>query len=141
MIIFSLPLQTHTLTLRRAVSGRSKSFDDLLKEHKAAKDALIRAKAESQNATATASAAASANCIQLSSAAVSSTMFVLKQQMAAVMSQQDGKMVHSAGGSGAPRTVMPSSVVPPAATTTFVKPQSVSNVFQRYNTLVSFLFR
>ncbi|BFZ08132.1 hypothetical protein BsWGS_11171 [Bradybaena similaris] len=127
----SLTCKTHTLTLRRAVSGRSKSFDDLLKEHKAAKDALIRAKAESQNATATASAAASANCIQLSSAAVSSTMFVLKQQMAAVMSQQDGKLVHSAGASAAPRTVTPSSVVPPAATT-FVKPQSVSNVFQRF---------
>ena len=43
-------MQTHALGLRRAVQGRKKSFDDLLKEHKAAKEALLRAKAEEQAA-------------------------------------------------------------------------------------------
>ena len=43
------------MSLRRAVPGRSKSFDNLLKEHKAAKDALIKAKASNQSATAAAS--------------------------------------------------------------------------------------
>jgi ataxin-7 len=37
--------QTHALSLRRAVVGRSKSFDDLLKEHRAAKEALLKRKA------------------------------------------------------------------------------------------------
>jgi ataxin-7 len=42
--------QTHALGLRRAVPGRKKSFDDLLKEHKAAKEAMLKAKAEEQAA-------------------------------------------------------------------------------------------
>ncbi|CAG5119278.1 unnamed protein product [Candidula unifasciata] len=109
----SLTCKTHTLTLRRAVSGRRKSFDDLLKEHKAAKDVLLRAKAESQNAAAASSAATSTNCIQLSPAAISSTL------------------VHAAAVAGAPRTVMPSSTISPAATTV-MKPHPVSNVFQRF---------
>ena len=33
--------------------GRKKSFDDLLKEHKAAKEAMLKAKAEEQASTAT----------------------------------------------------------------------------------------
>ena len=45
-------VQTHALGLRRAVPGRKKSFDDLLKEHKAAKEAMLKAKAEEQSVTA-----------------------------------------------------------------------------------------
>lgn len=38
--------QTHALSLRRSVSGRSKSFDQLLLEHRAAKEAALKAKQE-----------------------------------------------------------------------------------------------
>ena len=38
--------QTHALSLRRAVKGRRKPFDELLKEHRAAKEAMLLAKAE-----------------------------------------------------------------------------------------------
>ncbi|XP_064632233.1 ataxin-7-like protein 1 [Lineus longissimus] len=41
----SLTCKTHALSLRRAVVGRSKSFDDLLREHRAAKEALVKRKA------------------------------------------------------------------------------------------------
>lgn len=110
------------------MSGRSKSFDDLLKEHKATKEAILRAKAESQNAAAVASAAASANCVLVSPAAVSATMNSLKHEMTSVIVQQDGKFGSSAGLSGISRTsVLPSSVVPTAAAH-FVKP---ANIFQR----------
>ncbi|XP_076447842.1 uncharacterized protein LOC143284758 isoform X2 [Babylonia areolata] len=56
----SLTCKTHALGLRRAVPGRKKSFDDLLKDHKAAKEALLKAKAEEQ-AAATGGVAASTN--------------------------------------------------------------------------------
>ncbi|KAL8609902.1 hypothetical protein ACOMHN_016377 [Nucella lapillus] len=46
----SLTCKTHPLGLRRAVPGRKKSFDDLLKDHKAEKEAMLRAKAEEQAA-------------------------------------------------------------------------------------------
>ncbi len=50
--IYSLfPLQAHALSLRRAVTGRSNSFDQLLKDHKEAKDALLRAKGKLPPAT------------------------------------------------------------------------------------------
>ncbi|XP_063602510.1 mucin-2-like [Penaeus indicus] len=39
----SLTCKTHSLSLRRAVPGRSKKFDDLLLEHRAAKEAQTRA--------------------------------------------------------------------------------------------------
>ncbi|KAB7505184.1 Ataxin-7, partial [Armadillidium nasatum] len=39
----SLTCKTHSLTLRRAVHGRSKKFDELLIEHKAAKEAQMKA--------------------------------------------------------------------------------------------------
>ncbi|XP_054164145.1 ataxin-7-like protein 1 [Oppia nitens] len=39
----SLTCKTHSLTLRRAVTGRSKSFDMLLTEHREAKEAALRA--------------------------------------------------------------------------------------------------
>jgi hypothetical protein len=39
----SLTCKTHSLTLRRAVKGRVKNFDDLLSEHREAKDAALRA--------------------------------------------------------------------------------------------------
>ncbi|XP_053642925.2 mucin-2 isoform X1 [Cherax quadricarinatus] len=39
----SLTCKAHSLTLRRAVTGRSKKFDDLLLEHRAAKEAQTRA--------------------------------------------------------------------------------------------------
>lgn len=39
----SLTCKTHSLTLRRAVPGRTKIFDELLAEHRAAKEALMRA--------------------------------------------------------------------------------------------------
>ncbi|KAK6176383.1 hypothetical protein SNE40_014681 [Patella caerulea] len=41
----SLTCKTHALSLRRAVKGRCKPFDDLLKEHRIAKEALLKAKA------------------------------------------------------------------------------------------------
>ena len=50
--------QTHALSLRRAVKGRCKTFDDLLKEHREAKEALLRAKQESQAAAVATKAAA-----------------------------------------------------------------------------------
>ena len=38
----SLTCKAHSLTLRRAVQGRSRSFDDLLVEHRAAKETLLK---------------------------------------------------------------------------------------------------
>lgn len=38
----SLTCKTHSLTLRRQVEGRSKSFDDLLEEHRQAKEEALR---------------------------------------------------------------------------------------------------
>ncbi|KAK7503353.1 hypothetical protein BaRGS_00005274 [Batillaria attramentaria] len=49
----SLTCKTHALGLRRAVQGRKKPFDELLREHKAAKEALLKAKAEGQTVTTT----------------------------------------------------------------------------------------
>ena len=45
-------LQSHSLTMRRAVQGRSKSFNDLLGEHKAAKEAQLLLKAKTMEAAA-----------------------------------------------------------------------------------------
>lgn len=39
----SLTCKTHSLTLRRAVQGRVKNFDELLSEHREAKEAALRA--------------------------------------------------------------------------------------------------
>ena len=38
----SLTCKAHSLTLRRAVQGRSRSFDDLLSEHRSAKETIIK---------------------------------------------------------------------------------------------------
>ncbi|KAK3102677.1 hypothetical protein FSP39_013080 [Pinctada imbricata] len=46
----SLTCKTHALSLRRKVQGRKKSFDDLLKEHRAAKEVLLKQKAEQKAA-------------------------------------------------------------------------------------------
>ncbi|XP_064605517.1 uncharacterized protein LOC135470474 isoform X3 [Liolophura sinensis] len=46
----SLTCKTHALSLRRAVEGRRKKFDDLLKEHRAAKEAQLKAKSEGKAA-------------------------------------------------------------------------------------------
>ena len=40
--------QSHALSLRRAVPGRRLPFDELLQEHREAKDAYLLAKAESR---------------------------------------------------------------------------------------------
>lgn len=40
----SLTCKSHSMSLRRAVIGRSKSFDQLLADHRQAKEALIRQK-------------------------------------------------------------------------------------------------
>ena len=45
LIVFDSFIQTHALSLRRAVLGRSKSFDELLTDHRAAKEEFLRAKA------------------------------------------------------------------------------------------------
>ena len=50
-IIFQYPFQTHALSVRRAVEGRRKPFDELLAEHRAAKEALLKAKAEASGKT------------------------------------------------------------------------------------------
>ncbi|KAG1682588.1 Ataxin-7-like protein 1 [Nymphon striatum] len=39
----SLTCKTHSLSLRRAVPGRKKNFDELLSDHRAAKESLIKA--------------------------------------------------------------------------------------------------
>lgn len=46
----SLTCKTHPLSLRRAVHGRSKKFDELLNEHKAAKEAQMKASKPSEAA-------------------------------------------------------------------------------------------
>uniref|UniRef100_A0A1B6C0W8 SCA7 domain-containing protein n=1 Tax=Clastoptera arizonana TaxID=38151 RepID=A0A1B6C0W8_9HEMI len=47
----SLTCKSHSMSLRRAVTGRSKSFDQLLSDHRQAKDAILRQKKlmDSQN--------------------------------------------------------------------------------------------
>lgn len=52
-----LSFQTHALSLRRAVEGRRKKFDDLLKEHRAAKEAQLKAKSEGKAAASACNAA------------------------------------------------------------------------------------
>jgi len=47
----SLTCKAHSLTLRRAVQGRSRSFDDLLADHRAAKEILVRQVKEGANGT------------------------------------------------------------------------------------------
>ncbi|XP_052824375.1 ataxin-7-like protein 1 [Octopus bimaculoides] len=44
----SLTCKTHALSLRRAVVGRRKPFDELLKDHRAAKEAIQREKVHAQ---------------------------------------------------------------------------------------------
>ncbi|XP_048741891.2 ataxin-7-like protein 1 isoform X2 [Ostrea edulis] len=46
----SLTCKTHALSLRRKVPGRRKPFDDLLKEHREAKEILLKQKAEQKAA-------------------------------------------------------------------------------------------
>ena len=48
----SLTCKTHSLTLRRAVSDRSKKFDELLLEHRAAKEAQQKASRPPETAAA-----------------------------------------------------------------------------------------
>ena len=47
----SLTCKAHSLTLRRAVQGRSRTFDDLLADHRAAKEILVRQIKEGANGT------------------------------------------------------------------------------------------
>uniref|UniRef100_A0A2C9KNY9 SCA7 domain-containing protein n=1 Tax=Biomphalaria glabrata TaxID=6526 RepID=A0A2C9KNY9_BIOGL len=128
----SLTCKTHALSLRRAVPGRSKSFDDLLKEHKAAKDALLKAKAESQNAAAAANAASSANRVLVNSSTVNTTLSSLKQQqMSPVIVHRDSKLGQISGVTvTTPRAMVPSAGLP--ANTTFAKAKNVPSVFQRF---------
>ena len=72
--------QTHALSLRRAVPDRSKPFDDLLKEHKAAKDALIEAKRANQAAAAASSNASLGNKILVSPASMGTNVNAYKLQ-------------------------------------------------------------
>lgn len=48
----SLTCKTHALSLRRAVAGRRKAFDELLKDHRAAKEAIQKEKVHAQNMAA-----------------------------------------------------------------------------------------
>lgn len=48
----SLTCKTHALSLRRAVAGRRKPFDELLKDHRAAKEAIQKEKVHAQNMAA-----------------------------------------------------------------------------------------
>lgn len=57
----SLTCKSHALSMRRAVIGRRLPFDDLLTEHKEAKEAYIKAKIESKAAKAALKAASAAN--------------------------------------------------------------------------------
>ncbi|KAL4225874.1 Ataxin-7-like protein 1 [Mactra antiquata] len=57
----SLTCKSHALSLRRAVHGRRLPFDDLLKEHREAKEAYQKAKVESKEATAALKAVQAAN--------------------------------------------------------------------------------
>ena len=47
----SLTCKAHSLTLRRNVQGRSRSFDDLLAEHRAAKELLMKQLKDATNTT------------------------------------------------------------------------------------------
>ena len=71
MLLYSL--QSHALSLRRAVQGRRKPFDELLKEHRAAKEAFLKAKAEEKDAAAAAKAATTPGLAMTSSTKQSST--------------------------------------------------------------------
>ncbi|XP_060084370.1 ataxin-7-like protein 1 [Ylistrum balloti] len=51
----SLTCKTHALSLRRKVPGRRKPFDELLKEHRAAKEAFLKQRAEQKAAQLAAS--------------------------------------------------------------------------------------
>ncbi|XP_069142238.1 ataxin-7-like protein 1 [Argopecten irradians] len=55
----SLTCKTHALSLRRKVPGRRKPFDELLKEHRAAKEAFLKQRAEQKAAQLAASLATS----------------------------------------------------------------------------------
>ncbi|XP_025106270.1 ataxin-7-like protein 1 isoform X1 [Pomacea canaliculata] len=78
----SLTCKTHALGLRRAVPGRMKSFDELLREHKAAKDALIKAKAEEQTAAAARSAITSKDANLLVTSVTAGTFSALSSPAA-----------------------------------------------------------
>lgn len=65
-------LQSHALSLRRAVGGRRLPFDELLQEHRDAKEAYMKAKIESREATAALKAAQAANKSQQPHTIVSS---------------------------------------------------------------------
>lgn len=64
--------QSHALSLRRAVIGRRLPFDELLQEHRDAKEAYMKAKLESREATAALKAAQAASKTPQSQTIVSS---------------------------------------------------------------------
>ncbi|GFO45000.1 ataxin-7-like protein 1 [Plakobranchus ocellatus] len=125
----SLTCKTHALSLRRAVTGRSKSFDDLLKEHKAANDAY-KAKASSQAAAAVAMSGAglpgsSPKRVLISPGIMNSSLSALKQHPIAP-AQKDGKLAPPGSAVSTLQAKIPLSTVP----TTTTKPR---NMFQRFS--------
>ena len=56
-IYLNIFFQSHALSLRRAVQGRRLPFDELLKEHREAKEAYMKARVESKEAAAALKAA------------------------------------------------------------------------------------
>ncbi|CAG5123007.1 unnamed protein product [Candidula unifasciata] len=133
----SLTCKTHALSLRRAVSGRSKPFDGLLKEHKAVKDAILKAKAEAQRASAGTSSVTSTVTNPDCSVTTSLAADVAKQQTTPVMSfQSRGKPPHLGCSPVATRTTMSSDSISTTATSV-VKPHHASNVFQRFTSTVT----
>lgn len=119
------------MSLRRAVAGRSKSFDGLLKEHKAVKDANLKAKAEAQRVATATSSVAPIHKGLAAPVTTSSALNMVKQQAPVTSFQSDGNFPHAACSSVATRTTMSSSSISTTATT-FVKPYHASNLFHRY---------
>ncbi|BFZ10489.1 hypothetical protein BsWGS_13528 [Bradybaena similaris] len=126
----SLTCKTHALSLRRAVAGRSKSFDGLLKEHKAVKDASLKARAEAQRVATAASSVAPFHKGLVAPVTTCSALNVVKQQAPVTSFQSDGNLPHAGCSSVATRTTMSSSSIS-TTTTTFVKPYHASNMFHR----------
>ncbi|GFS25114.1 ataxin-7-like [Elysia marginata] len=122
----SLTCKTHALSLRRAVSGRSKSFDDLLKEHKAAND-VFKSKVHNQPSAASATGLPGSpqKRVLISPSIMNSSLATLKQHPIAP-ALKDGKFVPCGSAVSTLQTKLPLSSVP----TTTTKPR---NMFQRFS--------
>lgn len=121
-------VQTHALGLRRAVPGRKKSFDDLLKEHKAAKEAMLKAKAEEQ-----AVAAGGLGLATNSLASTTPTLVTAVTSPAAVAAVSAIKLGHPDMSVHRDIKVAASALVSHAALQRSLKPTrpAVSSVFQK----------